>query len=63
MDGYRALDDEVTLSARATAREFDEHLVEVLHPMLVPLYERFDFFELPTSLVAEELARMRANRF
>jgi hypothetical protein len=63
MDGYRALDDEVTLSARASAREFDEHLVEVLHPMLVPLYERFDFFELPTSLVAEELARMRSNRF
>jgi hypothetical protein len=63
MDGFRTLDDEVTLSARATAQEFDEHLVEVLHPMLVPLYERFDFFELSARLVAEELARMRANRF
>lgn len=63
MDGYRTLDNEVTLSARATAQEFDEHLVEVLHPMLTPLYERFDFFELSSRLVAEELGRMRANRF
>jgi hypothetical protein len=63
MDGYRSLDNEVTLIARATAREFDEHLAEVLHPMLAPLYERFDFFELPAGLVPEELARMRAHRF
>jgi hypothetical protein len=59
----RATDDEVLLTAQATAEEFEDNLAEVLHPMLVPLFERFDFFELSSALVAEELAEMRSNRF
>jgi hypothetical protein len=62
-DGLHSRDNEVTLQTRASAVEIDENLAEVLHPMLVPLYERFDFFELPQRLVTEELAEMRANRF
>jgi hypothetical protein len=59
----RTVDDEALLSAQATAEEFEDNLTEVLHPMLVPLYERFDFFDLPLRLVAEELTEMRRNRF
>lgn len=62
-ENRRAFDDEVNLSAQATAEEFEDNLTEVLHPMLVPLYERFNFFELPSRLVAEELTEMRSNRF
>jgi hypothetical protein len=56
-------DDEVTLNASATATEMNDNLVEILHPMLAPLYERFEFFELPLDLVRAEIERMRQNRF
>ena len=62
-DDRRAFDNEVVLSAQATAEEFEDNLTEVLHPMLTPLYERFGFFELSRGLVAEELTAMRSNRF
>jgi hypothetical protein len=62
-DHWKSADDEAALAARATAQEMDENLSEVLYPMLVPLYERFNFFELPRTLVTEELAEMRKNRF
>jgi hypothetical protein len=41
----------------------NDNLVEILHPMLAPLYERFEFFELPLALVRTEIERMRHNRF
>jgi hypothetical protein len=41
----------------------DDNLVEVVHSMLVPLYERFAFFELSRDLVRLEIERMRKNRF
>jgi hypothetical protein len=56
-------DSEVSLAARATATEMNDNLVEILHPMLAPLYERFGFFELPLALVRTEIERMRQNRF
>lgn len=56
-------DDEVSLTVRASATEIDTNLPELLHTLLKPLYERFDFFELPKSMVTDELTRMRSNRF
>jgi hypothetical protein len=61
--GYVCADNEVILETQATAAEIEDNLAEVLHPFLVPLYERFSFFELPMGLVREELERMRAGRF
>jgi hypothetical protein len=64
MDDTRVFHDaEVELSSAATAAEMDDNLIEILHPLLVPLYERFNFFELPLDLVRAEVGRMRANRF
>lgn len=56
-------DDTIELTTQATARQIDDNLVEILHTMLCPLYERFDFYELPLRLVQEEVERLRNGRF
>jgi hypothetical protein len=64
MDDSRVCHDaDVQLSTVASAVEIDDNLIEILHPLLAPLYERFRFFELPLDLVRTEIARMRASRF
>ena len=63
MGNYQCHDNEATLETRATADEIDNNLAEVLHPLLVPLYERFAFFELPMRMVVEEIQSMRGGRF
>lgn len=45
------------------ADQIGDTLPELVHRVLHPLYELFDFFQLPMTLVTEELAQMRANRF
>ncbi|MCW5699435.1 MAG: hypothetical protein KIT00_06305, partial [Rhodospirillales bacterium] len=62
-DNYVCNDREATVETRAAATEIDDNLAEVLHPMLVPLYERFTFFELPMQIVIEETERLRQGRF
>jgi hypothetical protein len=62
-DVYRSLDDDVTLEGEVTREQVRDNLVEVLHRMLSPLYERFSFFELTQRMVAEEVERMTRNRF
>lgn len=61
--GGPCLTDTVEIAVQATASEILDNLAEVLHPVLVPLYEHFDFFELPMGLVVEELSKMQRNRF
>jgi hypothetical protein len=56
-------DDSALLQTQATASQFDDNVVEVLHQMLAPLYERFAFFELPVDLVRTEIGKLRTNRF
>jgi hypothetical protein len=36
-----------------------DELPELVDSIIRPLYELFDFFTLPATLVSEELARMR----
>ena len=63
IDGRRSADDEIELSFTATVAEIEDNLAELLHPVLRPLYECFDFFELPMNLVTEELAGLRRGRY
>ena len=56
-------EQEVTIETQALATEIDNNLAEILHSLLAPLYERFSFFELPMTMVASELERMRRSRF
>ena len=62
-DNHVCNDREATIETQATATEIDDNLAEVLHPMLVPFYERFSFFELPMQVVVEEIDELRRNRF
>jgi hypothetical protein len=56
-------DDDADLQVQATASQIDDNLVEVLHSLLVPLYERFAFFELSREIVRIEIEQMRKNQF
>ena len=55
--------DEVTLTSQATPQQARDNLTEILHPLLSPLYERFNFFRLPLNLVEEELAGLLRRNF
>lgn len=55
--------NEITLEGQASLQQIDDNLVEVMHQLLFPLYEQFNFFRLSTVLVEEELARMTDGRF
>jgi hypothetical protein len=55
--------DEVVLQTQATPAQLRDNLAEVLHQLLMPLYERFAFFRLPIILVEQELAKMISRRF
>lgn len=50
--------DEITLETQTSLDRIRDNLPEVLHGLLKPLYERFNFFRLPMQLVEEELDRM-----
>jgi hypothetical protein len=60
---YVCADDTATLETLATVDEILNNLPEIIHPMLVPLYERFSFFELRMDLVVGELEALRRGRF
>ena len=55
--------DEITLTGQATPQQVQDNLAEILHPLLSPLYERFDFFRLPFNLVEEELEGLLRRNF
>ena len=54
---------EVTLTGLATLHQIRDNLAEVMHQLLAPLYERFDFYALPTEIVDTELGRLRRGQF
>ena len=55
--------DQVETPANVTPQKLRENMVEIVHQLLTPLYEAFDFFALSQTIVDEELSRMRENRF
>lgn len=56
-------DDAVELEITAKTSEIEDNLVEVLHRLLTPLYERFGFFQLSQDLVRQELGRLRQRNY
>ena len=52
-------DDDVPLSKSVAVDTLRANLVEVVHSLLSPLYERFDFTRLPLEIVQRELHRLR----
>ncbi len=61
--GRTARQDAITMKTRVDSQSIEPNLPEIVRPLLADLYALFDFFELPASLVTEELARMRAGSF
>ena len=61
--GGQASTDEVTLKDQVTPKQVQDNLVEILHTLLLPLYEHFNFFKLPLSLVDEETKKLLARRY
>ena len=55
--------NQVETSINVTPQLLQENVVEIVHQILTPFYEAFNFYKLSRSLVEEELSRMRANRF
>jgi hypothetical protein len=55
--------NDVLVQTRATPAEVQDSLTELTLQLLTPLYERFDFFQLPISLVDQELQKLRHSRF
>ncbi len=53
--------DEINLTGQATPQQLRDNLAEILHRLLLPLYERFDFFKLRLRLVEEELAVLHSR--
>jgi hypothetical protein len=62
-DDHKCLDNVVSLDRQITTMQARDNLVEVLHSLLSPLYERYSFFALSKKLVAEEVERMTSGRF
>jgi hypothetical protein len=53
----------VILQGEASTKEIMDNTVEVLHPLLKPFYEVFEFYEIPERFIVEELAKLRAGNF
>lgn len=62
-EGRLSHEDAVSLETTVPVASISPNLVEVVHPLLSPLYALFGFFELPVDLVRGELTRLRANRY
>jgi hypothetical protein len=62
-DDHRTQQGRFRTSLTVQADQISDALPELVSQLVVPLYELFVFFRLPANLPAEELARMRANRF
>jgi len=62
-EGSVAHQNSITLSTHVETQSIESNLPEIVHPLLSPLYELFDFFELPMQLVVDELARLRSRKF
>ncbi len=63
MRGNRvARQDKITVRTSVETQAIDSNLPEIVHPLISPLYALFDFFELSTVLVTDELNRLRSSR-
>ena len=52
---------EVLLEHQVTLQQVQDNLPEIIHKLLSPFYERFNFFKLPLELVQSELRNMRGK--
>lgn len=59
---YRCRTNDADGSVSCRASEIESSLPKLVTQLLAPVYERFDFYELPDQVVEEELDRLRNDR-
>jgi hypothetical protein len=57
--GHTSAQDEFEISKRFSLSSLPDSLPEIVHALLHPLYELFEFYDLPKRLVEEELGNLR----
>jgi hypothetical protein len=62
-EGYVAQQDSIRTNITVQADQVSDALPELVGKLITPVYELFDFFTLPASLVTQELKKMRSNSF
>jgi hypothetical protein len=62
-DRYTARQERYRADLTVQADQIGDQLPELVGRVIRPLYELFDFFQLPATLPLEELERMRRDRF
>ncbi len=62
MDDRIARQDKVSSQREVFIDEIEANLPEVVHSIVRPLFEVFDFYEISPQLVAEEISRIRTRR-
>ena len=60
---YICRQDEYATETTVDVSRIEDNLPEIVGPLVAPLYERFSFYQLPSTLVAKELATLRSRRF
>lgn len=63
LDEYRARTDRIITETRRPIGQLESELVAAVHDLVKPLYECFDFFELPPGMIEQELEKLRLRRF
>lgn len=61
-DDHRCRTGHAESAVQSGAAEIADRLPELVHRLLAPVYELFDYFELQPAIVAEELGRLRSDR-
>ena len=61
--GRKTIQDTYEATATVAISALPSSLPELVSSLLEPLYELFDFFNLPTNLVSEELAKLQKTTF
>jgi hypothetical protein len=62
-EGHRSQQDVYQAHLTVQANQISTSLPELTMRIIRPLYELFDFFQLPAALPSEEIALMRSHRF
>lgn len=57
-----ARQDSISLAATFETEAIDTNIAELVHQMLAPFYNTFDFFDLPTTLVTDVIGKLRQHR-
>lgn len=70
LTGYRGFFDgrscnsaSITLDGQATSQQIQDNMVEMIHQLLIPLYELFGFYRLPVSVAQKAIEELLKRRF